>query len=57
MRKSPILLHEHDEYIGNNNNIIMLLMLLLFLDSDVYIEGCNVYVSLISELAAQPKIL
>ena len=36
MRHSPILLHEHDEY----------------LDESVFVEGCNVYVHLLSKLAA-----
>ena len=35
IRNSPILLHEHDEY----------------LDDHVFLEGCNVYVTLISRLA------
>jgi aminoacylase len=37
IRNSPILLHEHDEYI----------------DEHVFIEGCEVYVKLIRELASQ----
>jgi aminoacylase len=37
MRNSPILLHEHDEY----------------LDESVFVEGCNVYVTLIRGLARQ----
>lgn len=36
IRNSPILLHEHNEY----------------LDEDVFIEGCNVFVVLISELSS-----
>lgn len=36
MRRSPILLHEHNEYI----------------DKDVYLEGCRVYVSLIKALSS-----
>lgn len=35
MRNSPILLHEHDEYIS----------------LDVYLEGCEVYIKLIEALA------
>jgi aminoacylase len=37
MRNSPILLHEHDEY----------------LEEKVFIEGCNVYIALIRNLASQ----
>jgi aminoacylase len=37
IRRSPILLHEHDEY----------------LDEDVYLEGCDVYVTLIRALSSQ----
>jgi len=37
MRRSPVLLHEHDEYI----------------DQDVFIEGCNVYFILIKVLSSQ----
>jgi aminoacylase len=37
MRRSPILLHEHDEY----------------LDEAVFLEGCSVYVSLITRLSSQ----
>jgi aminoacylase len=37
MRKSPILLHEHDEY----------------LDDFVFLEGCDVFVTLIHKLASQ----
>lgn len=37
IRNSPILLHEHDEY----------------LDEAVFLEGCSVYVSLISKLGSQ----
>ena len=39
MRRSPILLHEHDEYLAE----------------DVFIEGCNVYVALLQSLASQGK--
>jgi aminoacylase len=37
MRRSPILLHEHDEY----------------LEESVFLEGCSVYVSLIKKLSSQ----
>jgi aminoacylase len=37
MRHSPILLHEHDEYI----------------DKSVFIEGCNVFVSLIAQFSSK----
>jgi aminoacylase len=37
MRRSPILLHEHDEYI----------------DRAVFIEGCNVYLTIIRALSSQ----
>lgn len=37
MRRSPILLHEHDEYI----------------EEAVFVEGCEVYVRLLSALASQ----
>ena len=37
IRNSPILLHEHDEY----------------LDESVYLEGCDVYVTLIRKLSMQ----
>ena len=37
MRSSPILLHEHDEY----------------LDLDIYIEGCEVYIHLMMVLGSQ----
>ena len=37
MRRSPILLHEHDEYI----------------DRAVFIEGCNVYITIIRALSSQ----
>jgi aminoacylase len=40
MRRSPILLHEHDEYI----------------DEDVFIEGCNVYITLLRTLARQSAL-
>lgn len=37
MRRSPILLHEHNEYLGE----------------DVFLEGCSVYCGLIEKLASQ----
>jgi aminoacylase len=37
IRRSPILLHEHDEY----------------LDESIYLEGCDVYVTLLHRLASQ----
>jgi aminoacylase len=40
MRHSPILLHEHDEYI----------------DESVFLEGCAVYIKLISALASQGEL-
>jgi aminoacylase len=40
MRRSPILLHEHDEYI----------------EESVFLEGCKVYVRLIDRLASQPNL-
>jgi hypothetical protein len=39
IRKSPILLHEHDEYI----------------DESIFLEGCDVYVTLIRALSSQGK--
>lgn len=39
IRRSPILLHEHNEYI----------------DKSVFIEGCNVYIGLLKELAMQKQ--
>ena len=40
IRRSPVLLHEHDEY----------------LDEEVFLEGCDVYVKLISVLASQERV-
>jgi aminoacylase len=40
MRNSPILLHEHDEY----------------LDEHVFIEGCEVYIKLLRELSSQEEL-
>eukprot|EP01041_Mallomonas_annulata_P003634 gene3634-7242_t len=40
IRNSPILLHEHNEY----------------LDENVFLEGCEVYISLIKALASQERI-
>jgi len=39
IRRSPILLHEHDEYIGE----------------DVFIEGCNVYTNVLHTLCMQAR--
>jgi len=39
IRRSPILLHEHDEYIAE----------------DVFIEGCNVYINLLHKLSTQSR--
>jgi aminoacylase len=39
IRRSPILLHEHNE----------------FLEVSVFLEGCDVYISLIKSLASQPR--
>jgi aminoacylase len=41
MRRSPILLHEHDEYLG----------------IDVFVEGCNVFVQLIRNMSDKPVIV
>jgi aminoacylase len=38
IRNSPILLHEHNEY----------------LEETVFLEGCRVYVTLLGSLASQP---
>lgn len=38
MRKSPILLHEHDEYI----------------DEEIFLEGCHVYIHLMKVFSSQP---
>jgi aminoacylase len=40
MRNSPILLHEHDEY----------------LDTDVFVEGCAVYEKLLLALISQDRL-
>ncbi len=40
MRRSPILLHEHDEYLA----------------IDVFVEGCNVFVEVIRALASQNTV-
>ena len=40
MRNSPILLHEHDEY----------------LDRAVFLEGCNVYEKLLPVLLSQERL-
>jgi aminoacylase len=41
IRRSPILLHEHDEYLSDS----------------VFLEGCAVYVPLIKSLSSQLKFL
>ncbi|KAF6771472.1 hypothetical protein AHF37_10244, partial [Paragonimus kellicotti] len=38
MRRTPVLLHDHDEY----------------LDRDVFLEGCRVYTELLYELSELP---
>ena len=40
IRRSPILLHEHDEYLAE----------------DVFLEGCEVYIAIIHALSSQAKL-
>ena len=40
IRRSPVLLHEHDEYLAE----------------DVFLEGCGVYVNLIRALSSQERV-